>query len=438
MQKRTNVTKHASRAGTVILALLALVLSGGAAMADAVARQVSGEVEIGSGEPPTWRALSSGDTIAPNERIRTGADGRVEIAMDAGTLRVHENSVLRLPPPTSAADRVDLERGNSLFDVLRRGGRRFEVHTPTVVVSVKGTRFGVEASDTMGQVAVYRGVVGVREVGADGAIETLVREGFLATGGSGRMIELDVAPEGDPWTVWQDFRREVRQRREVPAPASDVDRARGLMHRATNEDVIRRAAERKPEVAERLRRLQQDRAKKGRGSGPDAGAPGDGSMEPVPAAPMLPEAGDRGDERKRKTMRDMMERGAAEPPGDAMRDAIRDKQRRAVQQRMQNRAIMEEMMSATDPSSGDPITGGLPLQNGDMAMTPEALQSLQGQVLIDVLQARETVWRDFFAATGGTTAWAPGQFRNALWQALMERGYDSATADAIVNQLDGN
>ncbi|MCR9095322.1 MAG: FecR family protein [bacterium] len=431
MQKRSNVTKHASRTGTIVLVLLALVLSGGTAMADAVARQVSGAVEIGSGEPPMWRALSEGDTLAPNERIRTGADGRVEIVMDAGTLRVHENSMLRLPPPTSAADRVDLERGNSLFDVLRRGGRRFEVHTPTVVVSVKGTRFGVDASDGIGQVAVYHGVVGVREVGADAAIETLVREGFLATGGIGRMIELDVAPGGDPWVSWQDFRREVDERPAAPAARSDVDRARGLMHRATNEDVIRRAAERKPEVAERLRRLQQERANGARAKGLDAGAAGDGSMKPVPAAPMLPEAGDRGDERKRKMMREML-------PGDTMQDAMRDKQRDAVQQRLQNEAIMEAMMRATDPSTGDPLLGGLPLVNGDTAMTPEAVQALQGQVLLDVLQARDTVWGDFFDATGGTTPWTPGEFRDAMEQALIDRGYDGGAASAIVNQLDGN
>ena len=123
---------------------------------------MSGTVEIGQGEPPDWRALRAGEPIAANDRVRTGADGRVEIATAAGTLRVHENSMLRLPSSTAAADRVDLERGHSLFDVLRRGGRRFEVHTPTVVVSVKGTRFGVDARGGVGEVAVYHGVVGVR------------------------------------------------------------------------------------------------------------------------------------------------------------------------------------------------------------------------------------------------------------------------------------
>ena len=243
------------------------------------------------------------------------------------------------------------------------------------------------------------------------------------------MIELDVAPKGDPWASWQDFRREVRQRREAPTAGSDVDRARGLMHRATNEDVIRRAAERKPEVAERLRRIQRDRAKER--PGPDA--PGDGSMKPMPAAPMLPDPGGRGDARKRKMMREMMQRGEAERPGEAMRD----KQREAVQQRMQNEAIMDEMMSPMDPATGDPM-GGMPLMNGETAMTAESVQALRGQILIDVLEARDDVWSDFFTATGGTSPWPPGEFRNAMQRALMDRGYDSATANAIVNQLDGN
>jgi len=239
-------------------ALFALVmLSSTGALAEAVLTQMSGDVQIGRGEPAVWTAARTGDSVAANARVRTGADGRVEIKMDAGTVRVHENSMLRLPPAVGDADQVELEEGRSLFDVLRRKGRRFEVHTPTVVVSVKGTRFGVDAGIDIGEVTVYRGTVGVREVGAADMMETLVREGFLATGGVGMPIELDVSVAADPWSAWQEVSGAMAPRREAPTRLGEMDRARAALHRATTASVIRKAAERRPEIAKRLSELQE-------------------------------------------------------------------------------------------------------------------------------------------------------------------------------------
>ena len=80
-----------------VAALTSALLAANLAWADAVLTQISGAVEVGRGEPAAWSPAKMGDVVASNDRVRTGADGRVEIKMDAGTLRIHENSMLRLP-----------------------------------------------------------------------------------------------------------------------------------------------------------------------------------------------------------------------------------------------------------------------------------------------------------------------------------------------------
>jgi hypothetical protein len=264
----------------VLVALVTALLFAHVAGAEAVLTLVSGNVEIGQGEPAEWSAATTGAVVSETDRVRTGADGRAEITMDAGVLRVHENSMLRLPPAVADAVQVELHRGRSLFDVLRREGRRFEVQTPTVVVSVKGTRFGVDAGSDIGEVTVYRGTVGVREAGAADAVETLVREGFLATGGIGIPVELDVSSATDPWQSWQQFDR--ARDRERPARMSELDRARDTLHRQTAADVIVQAAERRPEIAKRLAKMQKERRDRDRRGRRDANQP---SEAMAPAAP---------------------------------------------------------------------------------------------------------------------------------------------------------
>jgi hypothetical protein len=146
--------------------------------------------------------------------VRTGADGRAELQLHTGSVRLYESSLLRLPDAPAAgtgSERVRMERGGSLFDVLRRSGSdRFEVETPEVAVMVKGTRFSVALADGAASVSVWRGSVGVRAFGASLEHEMLVRPGFAAVGGHGAPFELVLNPAEDPWQDWQ---------RGLPPPA---------------------------------------------------------------------------------------------------------------------------------------------------------------------------------------------------------------------------
>ncbi|HEX5067288.1 MAG TPA: FecR family protein [Myxococcota bacterium] len=160
----------------------------------------TGSVEVGRGEPPVWKAADEGDALGAGDRVRTGEDGRAEIALEGSTLRLYPNSMLRLPEAnTPGKTSVEMDRGTSLFDVLKRGDT-FEVHTPEVVVSVKGTRFGVGVGDDEASVAVYRGVVGVRGESGQDPSETLVHAGFSTFGSDA--FQLRWHGSDDPWESW--------------------------------------------------------------------------------------------------------------------------------------------------------------------------------------------------------------------------------------------
>lgn len=190
----------------VISLALGLALAG-AASAEPHLSRVSGEVQIGRGEPVVWATGREGAQLGAGDEVRTGRNGRAEVDLGSAVVRLYENSLLRLPadaerPNGPAA--VGLDGGNSLFDVAPRPAKDpFEVRTPEVVASVKGTQFGVAVGAHGGAaVSVFDGLVGVRSLGSQNAREVMVYPGFAATGAAGRSFELSLLPAGDAWSGW--------------------------------------------------------------------------------------------------------------------------------------------------------------------------------------------------------------------------------------------
>ena len=242
--------------------------------------RVSGRVEIGSGEPPVWRAARDGDALSPGDAVRTARDGRAELTLPAGSVRLYGDSLMRLPPIASepgGAEAVELDSGSSLFDVLHRGRDLFEVHTPEVVVSIKGTRFLVVAGDRA-EVSVFRGSVGLRPE-SESARELLVREGFAAVGSSGRPFELLWSGAPDPWEAWPSGALPPRSSGPAGAgaspAASDLLAAKAAAHAESRRVAVEQAIERHPEVAKRVEQAIAERDAMGRDPSDDA----------VPAAP---------------------------------------------------------------------------------------------------------------------------------------------------------
>ena len=194
--------------------LLACGLVAAAAAADPALVAVSGKVEIGRGTPPVWHLAQSGDALAPGDSVRTAAGARAELALgDNRIVRVYEQSVLRVGTsvtPTGAVRSVDLDEGQSIFDVMKKTvADEFEVITPEIVVSVKGTRFLVAAVEGADYTAVFRGEVGLA---GDGFEPLSVRPGRLGTQG-----ELFLTPFADPWSSWESG---------APAPEPALDEGR--------------------------------------------------------------------------------------------------------------------------------------------------------------------------------------------------------------------
>jgi hypothetical protein len=243
------------------IALATLALAAPASAEPRLSR-VSGTVEIGRGEPPAWQAASVGDVVGAGDRVRTGRDGRAEVDLGRGTVRLYEHSLLRLPPDALRLDgaaATELQRGGALFDVAPRNPRDpFEVRTPEVVASVKGTRFGVDAREGRAAVSVYSGLVGVRGLVAPPESEVMVRAGFLAAGSRDVRPELELLRNDDPWDGWsggsappapQALPGPAARDDSASAPPGAVEDARDAARRAAAPEVLEAVAQRDPEVA---------------------------------------------------------------------------------------------------------------------------------------------------------------------------------------------
>ncbi|HEU4428205.1 MAG TPA: FecR family protein [Myxococcota bacterium] len=171
--------------------------SAAAALAGATLVRVDGTVEIGRGAPPVWRAAKVGDAVAAGEVVRTGAGARAELQLgDERTARLYEHSLLRVGPDAGpGVGSLDLDAGASLFDLVRRvTGGGFDVRTPEIIVSVKGTRFLVTANEGPDSTSVFRGEVALAENGFD---TISVLPGF-----TGALGEVAPTPFADPWESW--------------------------------------------------------------------------------------------------------------------------------------------------------------------------------------------------------------------------------------------
>lgn len=222
MHTRSFTTIRQGLRGLGLLAVLGLCIGAAPALAQDVARLVVviGTVEIGTGEPPVWRAAQTGDELRAGDSLRTGSDGRVELQLPTGRARVYEDSLLRLPSDWAAGldESVELDRGSSLFDVLRQG-RTFEVRTPEAIAMVKGTQFSVSVDAAGAAVEVFRGLVGVRSPSGKLLHEVLVRPGATAVGGRDVPFTLRFVESHDSWGAWS------KGGERPPVPAALIDRA---------------------------------------------------------------------------------------------------------------------------------------------------------------------------------------------------------------------
>ncbi len=168
-----------------ILALL-LVFIGFSAMLAAQKKSPFGTVDFMEGSATITRAgklqgdANIGDTVFPDDMIKTSNDGLVVIALDKttgmrGTLSIKAKSVIyiRFKPdaagPKSSIELISGQIGSKLAKIA--GSPSLQVVTESAVMGVRGTEFGV-ATSANGSVLVYctEGAVACNDGGPEVAV----------------------------------------------------------------------------------------------------------------------------------------------------------------------------------------------------------------------------------------------------------------------------
>jgi len=165
-------------AGVVLLVTLVFLLTAsfpaGAEDPVGMARTAQNIVEVKRAGIARWRPLKLNDKIYVKDTIRTGENSRARIFFfDDSTISLGPITTLMIdehlfkPAESYRDSKFKLFLGKARVQV--RGffskGSKYEVHTPTAVAGVKGTRFTVWVkSPTMTTIGVTQGQVAVRNV----------------------------------------------------------------------------------------------------------------------------------------------------------------------------------------------------------------------------------------------------------------------------------
>lgn len=149
----------------VVIAATAMLSSCGktAKEAKAVATLVVGEVTVTSaGKGPA--SLNAGDEIRAGDIVTTGRRSMATIQIDTvGIVRIVENSTLKMKTLYAAGrpTELNLDSGTVFSKIIKKSGMKYQVKTPTLVASVRGTQFVVVARGKGDSVMVREGIVAV-------------------------------------------------------------------------------------------------------------------------------------------------------------------------------------------------------------------------------------------------------------------------------------
>ena len=143
-----------------------------------------------------WRSLSIGTTLIADAEIRTGAASAAVLARGGDTITLAENSQMALPPAPTASGftRIMQSVGTLFFQVEKRPTPHFEVTTPYLVATVKGTTFSVSVAPASATVSVQDGVVGVADTAGGPSIDVTAGLSATAAPGAGMSVSPAAAP----------------------------------------------------------------------------------------------------------------------------------------------------------------------------------------------------------------------------------------------------
>lgn len=135
---------------------------------------IFGEVKIKREGADVWVQARKGFTVAEGDVVKTGKTGRAEITFGSGeVMRMVENSEVEISQvliteTRSFIRRIFLKIGKFYFEMKRKLSIRTPtVETPTAVVGVRGTEFGIKVKYLGKQeteVFCFEGKVWVRDI----------------------------------------------------------------------------------------------------------------------------------------------------------------------------------------------------------------------------------------------------------------------------------
>jgi hypothetical protein len=122
---------------------------------------------------------SQGQPVAAGSTIVTEDDSAVFLTRRGDSITVYPNSEMTIPATSTANEPGVLQGiGRLLFRMETRESRDFEVRTPFLAATIKGTTFTVVVEQTRATVSVAEGLVRVEA--AQGGRSEMVRPGWTA------------------------------------------------------------------------------------------------------------------------------------------------------------------------------------------------------------------------------------------------------------------
>jgi len=180
--------------------------------------EAKGAVEMRANEKAAWAKAETNQNLAIGAAVRTGADGKASIkAGDVAGANLTANTSVEIASLTREGDTTKSEvkalTGKALFLVnkLKTEQSSFKVQTPTAIVGVRGTAFGVQIADNAesSRIACFTGEVSVRGTGAE-QDEVVLKE---KTGTNVVKNKKPTPPEALPdneLTEWERVKAEVQ------------------------------------------------------------------------------------------------------------------------------------------------------------------------------------------------------------------------------------
>lgn len=120
-------------------------------------------VEVKHKGKKQWERLDLHQEVVESDRVRTGMGGRVEITIEKGrVIRIDQATEIEvsqlITDKKSFRTRVNVVFGRFWGSLTKRlkpkRGEQFEVRSPTSIIGVKGTRFGVDVDKDTKEIQV--------------------------------------------------------------------------------------------------------------------------------------------------------------------------------------------------------------------------------------------------------------------------------------------